>query len=102
MRSQTTSSSDELATQLDAILDSVPERTHWGVSCTGSGYEVTLYLPGDWVSIYVTNLVTDEGRSFGFMQTERHLTLRDALAAAIDKLTDIIGEVYNDDHQVAA
>jgi len=101
MRNQSTSSADELATQLDLILDSVPERTHWGVSRTDSGYEVTLYLPGDWVSIYVANLVTDEGRSFGFMQTKRHPTLRDVLADAIDLLLEAIADVYND-AQVAA
>ncbi|RYH40608.1 MAG: hypothetical protein EON54_18340 [Alcaligenaceae bacterium] len=102
MPSQFTSSVEELTNTLDAILDSTSTRLHWDINRTRNGYQVTMYVPGDWISPSVANLTTDDGRAFGYIQTSyRHPTLAEALAAAIDVLTDIIADVYND-HQVAA
>ena len=103
MQQHCTSSADELATQLDAILDTFQPNCHWSAGSSRTGYQIDVYIPADWNSDNMQKLVTDTGRAFGHMQTSyRHPTLADALTAAIDKLTDIIGEVYNDDHQVAA
>lgn len=100
---QSSASVEELTTTLDAILDSVSTRLHWDINRTRNGYQVTMYVPGDWISPSVVNLTTDDGRAFGCIQTSyRHQTLAEALATAIDVLTDIIAEVYNDDHKVAA
>lgn len=103
MPQKSNSSADELATQLDVILDSVSTRLHWDINRTINGYQVTMYLPGDWISPGVINLTTGEGRAFGYIQTSyRHPTLADALATAIDAVTDAIADVYNDDRTVAA
>jgi hypothetical protein len=101
MPSNRTSSADELATQLDAILSSVPSRTHWGVGSSSVGYDTTLYLPGDWHHPRLVNCITEDDRAFSYFVTERHLTLGEALADAIDTLTDVMADVYNDE-QVAA
>jgi hypothetical protein len=102
MPSNYNSSVEELTNTLDAILDSVSTRLHWDSTRTSIGYQITMYVPGDWISPRVVNLTTDEGRAFGYIHAGRHQTLRDALADAIDILTDTIADVYNNDHQVAA
>jgi hypothetical protein len=102
MPAQNTASVEELTNTLDAILDSVSSRLHWDTTRTSIGYQITLYVPGDWISPRVINLTTDEGRAFGYIHAGRHSTLVDALADAINVLTDAIADVYNDEHAVAA